>query len=159
MKSFLNMKLDCFTVQKNKVVLLTGMSIALIDQITKLLVKASFSFNESVPIIKNFFHITYITNTGTAFGILKDLNTVLALFSIAVIVVIFYYVKNIKENELAMQISVGLLLGGTVGNIIDRLFYGAVIDFIDFRIWPVFNLADSAVTISVVCLLILLWNK
>ena len=58
-----------------------------------------------------------------------------------------------------MQLSVGLLLGGTIGNLIDRLDYGAVIDFIDFRIWPVFNIADSAVTISVVLLIILLWKK
>ena len=67
--------------------------------------------------------------------------------------------KAVKNNEKLTQFAVGLLLGGTIGNLIDRIAYGAVIDFIDFRIWPVFNVADSAVTISVVLLITLLWKK
>lgn len=58
-----------------------------------------------------------------------------------------------------LQFSVGLLLGGTIGNLIDRIFHGAVTDFIDLRIWPVFNIADSAVTISIILLIIILWKK
>ena len=66
---------------------------------------------------------------------------------------------NIKNNEKALQFSVGLLIGGTIGNLIDRILYGYVIDFIDFRIWPVFNVADSSVTIGIILLIILLWKK
>lgn len=75
------------------------------------------------------------------------------------IIAIFYYIKKIVKNEKLLQFAVGLLLGGTIGNLIDRIAYGAVIDFIDFRIWPVFNVADSAVTISIILLIILLWKK
>ncbi|MBS3105970.1 signal peptidase II [Candidatus Woesearchaeota archaeon] len=133
--------------------------IVFIDQLTKFLIKQNFQLNESIPIINNIFHLTYITNTGSAFGLFKRLNIVLMVFSIIVIVVVCFSLKKIKDDEELLQLSVGLLLGGTIGNLIDRLDYGAVIDFIDFRIWPVFNIADSAVTISVVLLIILLWKK
>ena len=69
------------------------------------------------------------------------------------------YLNRIKNNEKLMQFSIGLLLGGTIGNLIDRTLYGYVIDFIDFRFWPVFNIADSAVTISVIFLVFVLWKR
>ena len=72
---------------------------------------------------------------------------------------IFYYLKKIKENEKALQIAFGLLLGGAIGNLIDRVLYGAVIDFIDLRIWPVFNIADSSVTISIIFLIFAVWKS
>lgn len=143
--------------KKNIIVLSTGILVVLFDQLTKLLIRQNFQLNQSFPIIKNFLHLTYVTNTGSAFGLFKGLNVFFILFSIIVIIVIFYYLKKIKEKVLPF--SIGLLLGGTIGNLIDRIFYGAVIDFIDFRIWPVFNVADSAVTISIMLLIILLWKK
>ena len=103
--------------------------------------------------------MTYITNTGSAFGLFKGFNLIFILFSMIVIIVVLYYIKKIKQNENLLQFSVGLLLGGTIGNLIDRFLYGFVVDFIDFRIWPVFNIADSSVTISVILLIILLWEK
>ena len=145
--------------KKNIIVFSTALLIIFLDQLTKFLVKQNFQLNQSIPIINNILHLTYITNTGSAFGLFKGLNLIFVLFSIIVIVVIFYYLKKIIRNEKLLQFSVGLLLGGTIGNLIDRLFYGAVIDFIDFRVWPVFNIADSAVTISVMLLIILLWKR
>jgi len=145
--------------KKNIIVFSTALLIIFLDQLTKFLVKQNFQLNQSIPIINNILHLTYITNTGSAFGLFKSLNLIFVLFSIIVIVVIFYYLKKIIRNEKLLQFSVGLLLGGTIGNLIDRLFYGAVIDFIDFRVWPVFNIADSAVTISVMLLIILLWKR
>ncbi|MBI2659343.1 signal peptidase II [Candidatus Woesearchaeota archaeon] len=145
--------------KKNVFVFSIALLIVILDQLAKFLIKQSFQLNQSIPIIKNVFHLTYITNTGSAFGLFKGLNLFFMLFSAMVIVVIFYYMKKIKENEKTMKLAAGLLLGGTIGNLIDRLLYGAVTDFIDFRIWPVFNIADSAVTISVVLLIILLWKK
>ncbi len=140
-------------------IFLTALLIALLDQLTKFLIRQTFQINQSKSIIKNFLHLTYVNNTGSAFGLFKGFNLFFILLSIIVILVILYNIKKIKENEKAMQFSVGLLLGGTIGNLIDRLVYGFVIDFIDFRIWPVFNIADSAVTISIVFLIVLLWKK
>ena len=141
-------------------VFFTALLVALSDQLTKFLVRANLGLSESTPIIKNIFHLTYVTNTGSAFGLFKNLNWFFMLFSIAVIIAIFYYLrKKIDEKEKSLQLAVGLLLGGTIGNMIDRILYGAVIDFLDFRIWPVFNFADSAITISVILLIILLWKK
>lgn len=145
--------------KKNIVVFSAALIIIFLDQLTKFLIKQNLQLSQSIPIIKDILHITYITNTGSAFGLLKGFNFIFIAFSIIVIIVIFYFFKKVKENENLLQFSVGMLLGGTIGNLIDRLLQGAVTDFIDFRIWPVFNLADSAVTISVVILIILLWRK
>ena len=145
--------------KKIMIIFFTSLLIALLDQLTKFFIKQNFQSNQSIPIIKNFLHFTYITNTGSAFGLFKGFNILFILFSIIVVFVLLYYFKKIKENERLLQFSVGLLLGGTIGNLIDRIVYGAVIDFIDFRIWPVFNIADSAVTISIILLIILLWKK
>ena len=145
--------------KKNIFVFSTALVIVLLDQLTKYAIKQNFQLNHSIPIINKIFHLTYVTNTGSAFGLFKGLNLFFILFSIIVIVVIFYYINKRKENEKTMKFAIGLLLGGTIGNLIDRLVYGAVIDFLDFMIWPVFNIADSAVTISVILLVILLWKK
>ena len=145
--------------KKNTLVFSTALLIVILDQFTKFLVKQNFQLNQSIPIIKNILHLTYITNTGSAFGLFKGLNWFFVFFSVIVIIAIFYYLERIVKNEKLLQFAVGLLLGGTIGNLIDRVAYGAVIDFIDFRIWPVFNIADSAVTIGVIILIVLLWKK
>mgnify|MGYP001589980290 CR=1 FL=1 len=145
--------------KKSIFIFFAALLIIILDQLTKFLIKQKLQLSQSIPIIKNILHFTYITNTGSAFGLFKGFNLFFILFSIIVILAIFYFLKKIKNKETTLQFSVGLLLGGTVGNLIDRLYYGAVIDFIDFRIWPVFNIADSAVTISVIFLIILLWEK
>ena len=145
--------------KKNIIIFSTALFVLILDQFTKFLIKQNFQFNQSAPIIKNIFHLTYITNTGSAFGLFKGFNFVFVVFSFIVMILIFYYIKKIKNNEKILQFSIGLLLGGTIGNMIDRLLYSYVVDFIDFRIWPVFNIADSAVTISIVFLIILLWKK
>ena len=146
--------------KKYTLIFSTALFIFLLDQSTKFLIRKNFQLNGSMAIIKGIFHLTYVTNTGSAFGLFKNLNWLFMLFSIAVIIAIFYYSrKNFGEKERFLQFAVGLLLGGTIGNMIDRILYGAVTDFLDFRVWPVFNVADSAVTISVIILIILLWKK
>ena len=102
--------------------------------------------------IKNFFHFTFITNTGAAFGILKNQQLALIFFSIFVIGVICYYNEEILKKT-SDSVLVAALLGGTLGNLIDRIAYGFVIDFLDFQFWPAFNMADSAITISVIGLI------
>lgn len=146
--------------KKYLIVFSTAFFVILLDQFTKFLIRNNLKFGDSIPIIKNIFHITYVTNTGSAFGLFKGFNLIFVLFSIAVIIGIFYYLtRKINEKEKFLQLAIGLLLGGTIGNMTDRILYGAVTDFLDFRIWPVFNVADSAITISVIILIILLWKK
>ena len=145
--------------KKNIFVFSTALIVVLLDQFTKILIMQNSQLNQSIPVIKNVLHLTYVTNTGSAFGLFKSFSSFFTLFSAIVIIVIFYYLKKIKKDETKIQFAVSLLLGGTIGNLIDRLAYGSVVDFIDFRIWPVFNVADSAVTISIILLIILLWEK
>ena len=145
--------------KKYFVVFSTALIIILIDQLSKFFVRNNFQLNQPIPIINNIFHLTYIQNTGAGFGILKAQTLILIFVSIAVIGIIFYNFDKIKNKEILLQVLVGFVLGGTIGNLIDRLAYGYVIDFLDFRIWPIFNFADSFVTIGIIGLIIYLWKK
>ena len=145
--------------RKNLIIFSTALIVLILDQLTKFQIRSTFRANESVPLIKNFLHFTYITNTGTAWGLFRGFNIFFIIFSVAVIFAIFYFKKQIKESQKSMQVAFGLLLGGTLGNFADRIFLGTVTDFIDFRIWPVFNVADSAISISVVVLVFLMWRE
>jgi len=133
--------------------------VILLDQLTKIIITNSLELNQSIPIIKNIFHLTYITNTGSVFGILKGWQLPLIFFSIAVIGAVFYYLDEIKEKETFLQLFAGFIIGAAAGNLIDRVVFGHVIDFLDFRIWPVFNIADSFITISVIFLVVYFWKK
>ena len=134
---------------------LTALIIIFLDQLSKSFIRRSLQLNQSVPVIQNVLHLTYLTNTGSAFGLFKGLNLAFILISIAVIIFILHYFKKIKNYETLWIFSLGFLMGGTIGNIIDRLIYSAVTDFIDFRIWPVFNVADSAISVSIVIMIIM----
>lgn len=131
----------------------------LIDQITKLLIKTNFQLNQGIPLVKDVFHLRYIRNFGAGFGIMQQQTWILIFISITVIGVILYYLDRIKDKEILLQFLVGFVLGGTIGNLIDRVSYGSVIDFLDFRIWPVFNFADGFVTIGIIGLVVYLWRK
>ena len=98
--------------------------VVIFDQLTKFLIKQNFQLNQSIPIVKDILHLTYITNTGSAFGLFKGLNVFFILFSIIVVIAIFYYIKKIVKSEKLLQFAIGLLLGGTIGNLIDRILYG-----------------------------------
>ncbi len=122
-----------------------------IDQVTKMFVLAKLKLNDSVSIIANFFNLTYIKNTGGAFGLFSNGTIILAVISIAFICYLVYYFYKYKLNSNLYQFILGLLLAGVIGNLIDRLVKGYVIDFLDFKIFgydfPIFNVAD----IFVVC--------
>lgn len=145
--------------KKNIIIFSTAFIVLVLDQLAKFLIRKNFQLNESIPIIENILHFTYTTNTGSAFGLFRNFNIFFIIFSIIVIIAIFYVIAKIKENEKVIQFALGLLLAGTVGNLIDRISIGAVTDFIDFRIWPIFNIADSAVTVSVIIFVVFLWKK
>ena len=146
---------------KNKY--LTVFSIALIiifiDQLTKFLIKTNFQPIQSLPLVNNIFHLTYIRNYGAGFGILQHQKWFLVIVSLIVIGFIFYYINRMPEKEKLLQTLTGFILGGTIGNLIDRISYDYVIDFLDFRIWPIFNFADSFVTIGIIGLIIYFWKK
>lgn len=147
-------------MQKNKnKVYLTAVIVLLIDQIVKLLIKTNMSLNEEISIIPNFFSIQYLKNTGAAFSILENQTILLAITSIICISVIIYYLKKEENLTTTMYLSFGLVLGGILGNLIDRIVYQGVIDFLSFQIFnynfPVFNIADIGITIGVLLLIII----
>jgi signal peptidase II len=129
-------------------------AVVIIDQVTKFLVQANLPLNKSIVVLDGFFNITYIRNTGGAFGILSGMSSPFFLISssIALLIVVFYLVKAPKDN-IWLIVSLSLISGGAIGNMIDRIRFGEVIDFIDTFYknyhWPVFNIADSSITIGV----------
>ena len=123
-----------------------------LDQLSKFIVIKNLNANQSIPIIKGLLYVTFVRNCGAAFGILKNQLPLFIFTALFAIVLIFLVISKKKERPLILNISLGLILAGAIGNLIDRLFLGYVVDFIDFRIWPVFNVADSAITIGAVLL-------
>ncbi|HLF54398.1 MAG TPA: signal peptidase II [Candidatus Nanoarchaeia archaeon] len=123
--------------------------IFLLDRITKLLVLNYIPLNSSIQVLP-FFSLTHILNTGTAFGLLKNAQWFFLIFASAVSAFIIVKYQTFQPK---IQLLSALVLGGALGNLFDRLFYGAVIDFINFSFWPAFNIADSAISIAVVLLL------
>ena len=126
-----------------------------IDQISKRVVMTSFRLGESwnpVAALERWVSLTYVTNTGVVFGLFPDHGIIFMVISVVVIVVIVLYYRHLPGDQWLIQTSLGLQLGGALGNLLDRLRYGHVIDFIDFKVWPVFNVADSSVFVGVVIL-------
>lgn len=141
--------------------LITVTTIVFADRFTKIYFSDLLSLNESWPIIRGIFHITLVHNTGIAFGLFKNQGIVFIIIPvIAIVLLIFniYYYRNHQEDlSRTYIVAFSLILGGAIGNLIDRIYFGYVIDFIDFRIWPVFNLADSAITIGAAIILLLVF--
>lgn len=129
-------------------------SVILLDQITKFLAAKFLQLNTPVPLIKNLLNLTLVHNRGAAFGFFQNQLFLFVLISLFAIGLILYNLRN-KKNSIILKLSLSLILGGSVGNLIDRLRFGFVIDFLDLRIWPVFNIADSVITIAA---LVLSWE-
>lgn len=144
--------------RKYMILLLIGASILLVDQVTKGLVMGRFSLGETLEVIPGFFNLTYIRNTGGAFGILSGeaslLRTGLFLgISCVALGIIFYLYARIPSGKPWLGSGLAMTFGGALGNIVDRLRFGEVVDFLDFYIgnfhWPAFNVADSAISVGV----------
>jgi signal peptidase II len=134
---------------------LIAAAIVLLDQVTKYLIVSTMPLNQSIPLISGFFNLSHINNYGAAFSILQNQKLFLIITVCFVsMVVIFLLIKYRKQGHWLFLTSLAMILGGGIGNLIDRLQYGYVVDFIEFRLikFPVFNVAD----ISVVCGSILL---
>ena len=134
-------------------ILFASAIMVLADQISKTVVRSTMTLYESITVIPGFFHLTYITNDGMAFGINFPFGIyIFSIISIIFTVILFYYLWTIRQESIFIRSGVAMILAGAVGNLIDRLFLGEVVDFLDFMIgdvhWYVFNLADSFVTIG-----------
>jgi signal peptidase II len=171
-----------------KVLILTA-AIVVLDQVTKVLVKGisvpslgisvdGMRYGESIPVIGEFFRLTYIENPGMAFGISFGGKPFFAVISIVASIAIVLYLYHSRNEPLGFRLSLSMILGGAIGNLIDRVFYGVLfnnlplfqgrvvdffdVDFFDINLlgyqltrWPVFNIADASVTIGVILLLVL----
>ena len=150
--------------KKYKTLLLIIVGMVFLDQATKLYIDSNMELHQSIQVIKNFFQITYIRNSGAAFGILSGfkspwLTLFFVLISVVAIGIIMFYYYKTPENQRLTLVSFALIMSGAIGNFIDRAFYGEVIDFLYFHwyqhYWPAFNVADSCITIGVS---LLLWD-
>jgi len=143
-----------------------SLPILLLDQWSKLFIDRSFQLYESLTVIENFFHITYVRNRGAAFGMLGDSSLRIPLFiTIAVVAggAILYYLQRMSDRQKLGATALALIFSGAIGNLIDRIRLGEVIDFIDVHWyghhWPAFNIADSAITVGVGLLMLDMWRE
>ncbi len=140
-----------------KKVFIFSLFFLLLDIISKILVKSFIVINQSIILIPNFFKLTYVLNDGAAFSILEGKQLFLIILGIAILLLLFYYLRReLLTNYKIIYYS--MLIGGILGNLIDRIFLGGVVDFLDFNIFgydaPIFNLADTFIVISVVLIII-----
>ncbi len=136
--------------------------ILVIDIISKLIVKHYFTLNEGIHIIRNFLDLTYVKNTGVAWSIFADNKYLVMIISGLIIVGIIYYIYKDKPKRNLTKWAYALILGGALGNFIDRIVYGSVTDFIDVKIfgynYPIFNVADVFIVIGVIILVYDTWR-
>jgi signal peptidase II len=139
---------------------ISGLVISL-DQITKLYVHTQFDLHESVAVIQNFFHITYVRNFGAAFGLLGQSSAAFReIFFLTVppiaCITILYILRSVRENDLKQILALCFIFAGALGNYIDRIQFRYVIDFLDFHYgqhsWPAFNVADMSIVCGVIAL-------
>ena len=141
---------------RNVVFFLTALLVVVADQLSKMWIRSNLVVGQSLP-ETGFFRLTHIHNTGAAFGLFRGQSfplTIVALVGIAVLLLYALFIYRrfpILDNKLGRS-ALGLVLGGTVGNLIDRLRLGYVTDFIDVGIWPAFNIADSAIVVGIIIL-------
>ena len=135
--------------------ILVAAAAAFLDQVVKYLIRTNMQVAESIPVIEGLFHITYVQNRGGAFSILEGQTVMLTVLPalLTAAILIFIYKKRRTEPQLVL-LALALICGGGIGNLIDRVRFGAVVDFLDFRVFPIFNVADICVCMG--CGLLLL---
>jgi signal peptidase II len=124
-----------------------------LDQVSKYYVMNHFAIGESVSVIQNVFHLTYIINRGAAFGMLTNQRWFFLVVAFILIIVYAIYHKKVNRGPISLRIGSALLISGAIGNGIDRYVLHGVVDFFDFRIWPIFNVADIGICVGVACII------
>lgn len=139
-----------------------------LDQATKAWIFATLPFNtygppSAITVVPGFFYLVHVGNTGAAWSLFAGQSTLLALLALATLISIYLFRKHLGLVQRPVQISFGLLCGGILGNLVDRLLHGHVVDFLDFHfggfIWPTFNVADSAICVGVAIFFILTFRQ
>jgi signal peptidase II len=135
-----------------------------LDHVTKWLARTELDPERAIEVIPGYLRISYVSNTGVAFGLFRDLDSpwkpyVLAAMAIVAVIIIFAYSLRMPSSRLLLQSALAVIMGGILGNFVDRILQGYVVDFIEFHIrdhfyWPTFNVADSAITVGIGLLLI-----
>ena len=150
-----------FLKRKSTIIISTALAVFILDRLTKLAVQSNIGFEDTIPVIRGFFELTYVRNTGAAFGIMafaRDSFRVpfLLASTAAAIGLLVYFVRKTRDDEYLLLVALAMVLGGALGNLADRLVYGYVIDFLYFHVreyyWPAFNVADSGITVGVALL-------
>ena len=143
---------DARRSQWDIIIFLSGvLGVVLIDRLTKNFFAGFLGLNESIAVIPHVIHFSLVHNTGIAFGFFKDCGAVFIIIPViltGLLIYNVYYYRHSPQLSRIYIVAFSLILGGAIGNLIDRITLGYVIDFIDFRVWPVFNVADSAITIG-----------
>ncbi|MDZ4661348.1 MAG: signal peptidase II [Pseudomonadota bacterium] len=143
-----------------------GGFIVCLDQMTKILIHTQYDLGESTTVIQGFFDITYVRNFGAAFGFLAKTHpgfrdTFFMLMPPTALMIILFILKGVEDNDKIQVVALSMVFGGAVGNYIDRLHLGYVVDFLDFYVsdthWPAFNVADMAIVCGVAILLVLMF--
>ncbi len=133
--------------------LLITIGITILDQATKVWVRQDFALFESRELVANFFYFTHVRNPGAAWGLFGGHNTFLTVLSLVMLFAIFVFRRSFLSDTWEHRVALGLMGGGILGNLMDRVRWGYVVDFLDFRIfgyhWPVFNVADMAICVGV----------
>jgi signal peptidase II len=138
--------------------ILIAIVVLILDQIIKFIFRVVMAVGDSSPVIPKILSFTLVHNKGAGFGIFQNQRVFFIIFSLIVVGCVAYYWKKIP-SEKNIWIPLGLILGGLFGNLLDRIIYGYVVDFIDFGFWPVFNVADSCISIGSIWLIIYLWGR
>jgi len=148
---------DIFYMKNTVAILIAALSILILDQLTKFFVRSQLKLGESAPVIGNLLRIEHSSNTGIAFSLLQGniwIPAWISILAIAAILIFHDSVRNVREG-----VFLGLILGGIMGNLIDRLTFRAVTDFISFSFWPSFNIADIGLTVGAIGLAILIYFR
>jgi signal peptidase II len=143
---------DKQSLLRDRVLLGAVVGAFVLDQVSKRIVTSTLSLHESWP-SSGFFRITHGTNSGTAFGLLPNQTTLLIVASLVAIGFLVYFYRTHAMPSMILRFAIGLQLGGAFGNLIDRVFAGKVVDFIDVGPWPIFNLADSSIVVGIFILM------
>ena len=128
-----------------------------LDQALKFWIRTSMTIGQSIPVIPDIFHITYIENPGAAFGILANHRILFLVLTTVIVGIMCYLYLSLRNKKSLAAFSLGLVVSGAAGNFIDRFLRGTVTDMFDFQIWPVFNIADIYITVSCFVLIFLLF--
>lgn len=131
-----------------------ALAVVLLDQVTKFLIVNHLPVGSSVPIVGSVVYLTNVRNSGGAFGLFQSWGGLITMISIVVVlgIVILVGIIRVKRIPPVLGVALALQLGGASGNLIDRIRYNYVVDFIDLRVWPVFNIADSSITVGILLL-------